>query len=63
MTETPLTNKEKLLFGGFVISIMTGLQIYAWHCGHDGAVFAITSSVIGLISGAILGFTYRKSEA
>lgn len=35
---------------------VTALQITAWTLGYNGSVFALTSSVIGGITGFALGF-------
>jgi len=52
--------KDKLKVGCYVIAIVAGLQLYAWHTGHDGQVFAFTSLVIGAIAGTMMGFTYSR---
>ena len=44
------------------ILCLTVLQIIAWSKGFDGVVFATTSGLIGLISGSILGFTWKPQE-
>lgn len=44
----------KLVLGLTGIGAVTVLQCVAWLCGHNGAVFALTSSVIG----GVIGFTY-----
>jgi len=36
------------------------LQIIAWYTGHNGAVFATISALIGGIAGAIFGFQLKK---
>lgn len=49
---------EKTIFAIFVISIVAILQVVAWIMGFNGAVFAFTSLIIGLASGAVLGFKF-----
>ena len=51
---------NKTTFAMFVISVVAILQGMAWVMGFNGAVFAFTSLVIGLVSGAVLGFTFPK---
>jgi len=53
----------RFVFGGIVIITMAGLQIYAWHTGHNGVVFASTTGIIGAISGALLGFDLGLKKA
>ena len=48
----------KMVFGMFTIAVVAGLQLYAWYSGHNGAIFAFTSAVIGLVAGSVLGFTW-----
>jgi len=55
-----LTAKQK--FGMFAIGTVAILQCIAWCTGHDGTVFALTSAVIGGVTGAILGFTIGKTK-
>jgi len=54
--------KAKIIFAGFVVACMTGLQLVAWYCGHDGNVFAATTGISGAIVGAVFGFDYAKSK-
>jgi len=46
--------KEATIISIVGIICLTILQLYAWYCGHNGAVFAFTSAVIGLIIGKAL---------
>ena len=46
----------RFVFGGVVVCGMVGLQLYAWHTGHNGIVFATTTGVIGAIGAGLLGF-------
>jgi len=48
----------KMIFGTFTIAIVAGLQLAAWQGGHDGMIFAFTSTVIGLTIGSCLGFEW-----
>lgn len=56
ITET----KAKIMFAAFVVGCMTSLQLFAWYFGHNGAVFAATMGISGLVCGSILGFEYAK---
>jgi uncharacterized membrane protein YqgA involved in biofilm formation len=47
-------------FGMFAIGIVAIIQGIAWICGQDGMVFALTSAVIGGVTGTILGFSVNK---
>jgi len=58
ITET----KAKIMFGGFVVGCMTGLQLFAWHSGQNGMVFAAIMGISGLVCGSILGFDYGKRK-
>lgn len=51
---------EKTIFAMFSISIVASLQVIAWYCGFNGAIFAFTSLIIGGIVGSILGFSVHK---
>jgi hypothetical protein len=53
---------EKTIFGIFIISIVTILQVVAWVMGFNSQVFAFTSLIIGLTAGVILGFKFPASE-
>ncbi len=55
-----MDEKIKILFAMFVIGIVTALQVFAWHSGIDGTVFAFTSLVIGAVAGSVLGFSLKK---
>ena len=50
------------IFALIVIVIVALMQIYAWYCGHDGAVFAFSSFIIGAVTGKMLNFTYKYKE-
>lgn len=50
---------EKIIFAMFVIGVVASLQVYAWHSSYNGAVFAFTSLIIGLVAGSILGFSLK----
>ena len=50
---------EKTIFAMFVIVVVAIIQGYAWHINIDGQVFAFTSLIIGLVTGSILGFSFR----
>ena len=58
MSDMILTAKQK--FGMFAIGTVAILQGLAWITGHNGTVFALTSAVIGGVTGAVLGFTIGK---
>jgi len=47
---------DKITAGVCIVGIVGILQGVAWILGKDGQVFALTSLVIGGISGAIFGF-------
>jgi len=59
-TENDLTSKEK--FGMFAIGVVATMQGVAWLLGYDGQVFALTSAVIGGVTGVILGFGIKKAN-
>jgi len=44
----------------FSIGVVSSMQFYAWHSGHNGTIFAFTSLVIGAVVGSILGFSLKK---
>jgi hypothetical protein len=54
--------QTKYAFGCVVVLVMGGLQGYAWFTGHNGAVFATTSAIIGGVAGAILGFKIAQTK-
>jgi len=60
MSENEFTAKQK--FGMYAIGVVSVLQGVAWLCGHDGQVFALTSAVIGGVTGVILGFSIAKKN-
>jgi len=41
------------VFGMFAIAIIASMQLYAWHSGFNGTIFAFTSLCIGGIIGAV----------
>lgn len=41
---------------------VTLLQLYAWYSGHNGTVFALTSTIIGGIIGYYLGWKKNIKE-
>jgi len=49
---------DKTIFAIFFISVVAILQVVAWIMGFNGQVFAFTSLIIGLASGAVLGFKF-----
>jgi len=53
-----MTNITKHVFGGVVVVTVAGMQLFAWHSGLNGQVFAFTSLIIGLTAGSILGFSF-----
>ena len=53
-------DKVKVAFASLVIVCLTGLQLYAWHTGRNGAIFAAIFGIMGLVAGAILGFKFNK---
>jgi len=48
---------DKTTAGVCMVLTVAGLQTVAWILGKDGQVFALTSLVIGGITGAIFGFS------
>lgn len=46
--------------GCYIITIVAGIQCIAWISGFNGSVFALTSLIIGGITGSIFGFSIRK---
>jgi len=48
---------DKTTAGVCVIGVIAMLQCVAWYLGKDGQVFALTSLVIGGITGTIFGFS------
>lgn len=55
--------QSKLFFGGFVLTLVTAIQLYAWATGHNGQVFALTSAAMGGITGALLGFKFSAKTS
>lgn len=53
---------DKQQFAAIVISVVAILQGIAWIVGINGAVWAFTSLVIGLVAGSILGFTVNVKK-
>lgn len=51
---------DKFIFGSVAIVCATGLQCAAWFFGYNGQVFALTSLVIGGVTGTLLGFKISK---
>lgn len=51
---------DKTIFAIFVICVAALLQVVAWLMGFNGTVFAFTSLIIGLASGAMLGFKFSR---
>jgi len=51
-----MESKYKFYFGAYACTIVAAIQVTAWILGHNGAVFAFTSLIIGGIVGSILGF-------
>ena len=56
------TMNEKTIFAMYVIAIVAINQGIAWFLGFNGAVWAFTSLIIGLTSGAVLGFKFPSSK-
>ena len=54
--------KDKFICGTIIIVVMAVLQGYAWYTGHDGQVFALTSLIIGGISGVLFGFSISTTQ-
>jgi hypothetical protein len=54
---------DKLLYGISTTAILSALLCYSWFIGKDGMVTTAILSLIGAISGTILGFTIAKSQA
>jgi len=52
----------KYIYAIIVTVIVASMQIYAWSCGINGAVFAFTSLVIGAVAGSILGFSLNSRK-
>lgn len=52
-----MESKHKCIVSVVGLISVTALQVYAWFSGHNGSVFALTSSVIGGIIGFSLGIT------
>ena len=46
----------KTIIGVTGITAVTILQTVAWYTGHDGTVFALTSAIIGGITGYFFGW-------
>jgi len=47
--------EDKTIIGVTAIICVTIIQAIAWYMGHDGAVFALTSAIIGGVVGFFLG--------
>lgn len=47
--------EDKTIIATVAISAVTILQVVAWYCGFNGQVFALTSAVIGGITGFTFG--------
>ena len=43
------------IFVLIAISIIVALQLFAWALGHDGVVFASTSSLMAALIGFVIG--------
>jgi len=50
-----MMDKYKCIVSTVGLVCVTGLQLFAWQTGHNGTVFALTSTVIGGIIGFSLG--------
>jgi len=37
------------------IGVLASLQLFAWHTGHDGMVFAFTSACMASLIGFVIG--------
>ena len=48
-------DKYKCIVSSIGLICVTALQLFAWYTGHNGTVFALTSTVIGGIIGFALG--------
>ena len=55
-------NHLKFGFGSVCVITMGCMQVAAWVCGFNGAVFALTSAVIGAVAGSLLGFELGKKS-
>lgn len=51
----------KYVFAVFSVSIAASLQVAAWYFGHNGAVFAFVTLIIGGVIGSIFGFSVNKA--
>jgi hypothetical protein len=50
----------RIIFAMFSIGVVASMQVIAWYFGFNGAVFAFTSLVIGLIIGKVLDIAIKK---
>ncbi len=55
--------KAKVIIAVTGITAVSILQIVAWMSGHNGQVFALTSSIIGVSVGFFLGFTKKVKDS
>jgi hypothetical protein len=53
---------DKLTYGLGTTAILSVLLCYSWFIGKDGMVTTAILSLIGAISGTILGFTIAQSK-
>ena len=56
--------QDKTIISLTAIIAVTLLQIVAWQCGHNGQVFALTSAIIGGVTGFSIRdiITKKKDE-
>jgi len=55
--------EDKTVLSLAAIAAVTTLQVVAWSCGHNGQVFALTSAIIGGITGfSVKGALAKKEE-
>jgi len=57
------TEKAKLIIGLAGMGCVTFLQVMAWYMGHNGTVFALTSTVIGGVTGYFIGWSKKTSNS
>lgn len=58
-----LSPRDRLFFGAYMSTLVAGLQVIAWVMGHNGAIFATTTAIIGGIAGALLGFSINLKKS
>ena len=54
---------SKTVFAAAICLMLSGILIASWQFGKDGVITTAILSLIGVISGSILGFKFGKEGA